>query len=170
MAQPLVIIDMQDTFLSADEGNYYSRCIKNVARQIKLAKRRGDHILVVEYVHGPHKVINKKSCATAPTTSSLNNLLKNYKNKVYVYKRDNDGGLEILQTLKSKKIPHKNVRVCGVYANYCVRETVTTMAEKMNTTKIHLVKNAISCHEGRSDGKKDAIKNMTTFKNVKVMK
>jgi nicotinamidase-related amidase len=80
-----------------------------------------------------------------------------------------NGGNEVYRTLLEKNIPHTHVRICGVYADACVQETVLDLSKRIPDSQIHLVRNGIaSCgnHPERTDG---AIKDMTFFHNIKVL-
>jgi len=157
MSQPLIIIDAQDEFL---DTQHYTECIKEMSREIRLAKRRNDYILFVEYVNSRNRIVNKKP-SSVPTIPSLLSLVKNYKKVIYVYKDNNDGGTEVLHTLRSKRIPRSNLRICGVYASFCVKDTAKTLAQELRQSKIYLMGKAIACYENVHKDKINALSELS---------
>lgn len=166
----LVIIDMQDTFLWPIET--YKPVISHVIREIRLAKRRGDHILVVEFetvLSNSGFIYDTVGCKSAPTHADLKKAIGTYNKACFVFKRMVNGGREVHQTLLEKNIPHTNVRICGVYADACVRETVVDLSKRIPKSQIHLVKNGIATCGNNIDNREHAIKDMTFFENIKVL-
>ena len=157
MSQPLIIIDAQHQFLDTD---HYNNCIKGIIKQIKLAKRRNDYIIFVEYVNSRKRIINKQP-SSDPTIQSILSQVSNYKKVLYVYKVDDNGGREVVHTLRKKRIPRSNVRVCGAYASFCVAQTTDVMAKKLKRSKILLMKKAITCYEDNYRDKLNALTQLT---------
>lgn len=170
VADTLVVIDMQTRFFDK-ECDEYQECIKNTAHQIALAKRRGDYILMVEFENGHYKTYSKKTSTDSPSLPQLMKLLNGYDKVYHVFKEDQDGGLQVINILNKFKIPRGRLRVCGVYAGWCVQKTVITLASKLKFSKIRLVKNAIaSCFNyDEPNSKDDAFANMCFFNNVQVI-
>lgn len=170
MNNTLVVIDMQDRFVNRGNAKY-AECIDGVARQIVNAKRRNDHIIIVEF---DDKMANKTTFSKVgskdwPTVGSINRLLQNYSKRHYVFKKTQDGGAEVLKTLRDKRIALGNIRVAGVYASYCVEQTVQTLATTLKNSKINLIKDAISCYNGCPLGRQDSFNRLRRHGNVQVI-
>lgn len=167
MNHTLVVIDMQVRFIDHD---MYKDCIQGVVNQVQLAKYRNDHIVIVEYDASQTELVTSSTSKDWPTTSVVNNLLLEYKKACYVSKKNNDGGVEVLQAMRTRNIPHDILRVCGVYANWCVRSTVETLAAHLKKSQINLIDNAIACAAADINSKSEALLNLRKFKNVRVLK
>lgn len=102
----LCIIDMQDSFSAT------ANAIRGVIHEIKLARERNDHIIVVEYKDN------------GPTNSKIKQALRGYALVTYCRKDMNNGAGNIVRVAKRYKIPLDKVRVVGVNLSYCVYETV----------------------------------------------
>jgi nicotinamidase-related amidase len=104
----LCIVDMQTEFAKPAK-----KCLNEVCRQIKLAKRRNAGIIILEYKH------------CGPTLPEIKSLLKSYKRKTYKQKTMNGGGTEVLAAARRKGFPTNKIRFVGVNRSYCVYETVS---------------------------------------------
>jgi len=89
----LCIVDMQIVF-----ENPAKKCLEEVCRQIKLAKRRNAGIIVLEY----------EGCG--PTLPEIKQLLKSYKRKTYKQKTMDGGGKEVLAAAKRRGFPTHKIR------------------------------------------------------------
>ncbi len=179
MSNVLLVIDMQESFVSHD-NEAYSEAIKNTAREISAAKARDEHIVFVEFfypisfgnvleTHDPFysNETNKRS----PTLKELRDLVDGYEKTLFVYKMSTDGGTEVVQALRENNIPATSIRVCGAYTAYCVSETVQTMALKLRDSRVKLVGDALASYAGRNypDWKIDpAITYLTSIDNVEL--
>lgn len=167
----LVIIDMQDNFLCPVEA--YQSTISHTIKEIRLAKRRGDHILIVEFESALsnsgfiHDTVGSKA---VPTNADIKKAVGTYRKACFVFKRMVNGGSEVYQTLLEKNIPHSHIRVCGVYADACVHETVVDLAKRIPKSQIHLVKNGVATCGNNLDRREEALKNMVWYsENIKVL-
>lgn len=124
----LVIIDMQVGFEAAN----YQDVIEGCAKEIKRARKAGMPIMLVEYDD------------FGDTQSALLNLVEGYRKCIVATKYDDDGSYEVGQWLKRKNWPSDNLRVCGVNAWCCVRETIWGLLcrDKHKNMRIKLVKSA----------------------------
>lgn len=127
----LCIIDMQHEFEKPAK-----RCLDEVCRQIKLAKRRHAGIIVVEY----------ENCG--PTFSRIKALLKPYKRKTYKKKGYDGGGLEVLSAARRKGFSIDKIRFAGVNRSYCVSETIAEVIAR-HPGKIEIAIDATWCRNPR---------------------
>ncbi len=147
----LLVIDMQQSFIFRHEQfPRYGATIDAVKVEIEAAKKRGDFIVFVEFCTESRRKekFNKYPSRVAPTLQELTNLTINYFNKIFVYKKSCDGGAEVLSALKHYQIPKRNIRVCGVYTNACVRETVRTIADGLEASTVSVVGHAVTSSGG----------------------
>ncbi len=163
----LLVIDMQNSFIFRhDQFPRYGSTIDAVKEEIMAAMKRKDFIIFVEFcvTSRSKEKFNKYPSRVSPTLSELTNLTINYLNKIFVfsnnisfrfllnkifvYKSACDGGAEVLSALKHFQIPKKNIRVCGVYTNACVRETVRTIAGTLENSTLNVVGKATTSSGG----------------------
>jgi nicotinamidase-related amidase len=121
-----VVIDMQPTFAASNDPDV----IIGVVKEILEAIREDAPILIVQYL------------GSGPTHRGLMNLVKKYKKSVKIYKQDNDGGKEIVRTIRKHRYSEQHLRVCGVNTDCCVLETVRSLLDLLKESKIEVVKNA----------------------------
>ena len=118
----LCIVDMQTVFKKPAK-----KCLEEVCRQIKLAKRRNAGIVVLEY----------EDCG--PTLPEIKRLLKSYNRKTYKQKTMDSGGKEVLAAARRKGFPTHKIRFVGVNRSCCVYETAAdynTRTKFKGTTEI----------------------------------
>jgi len=133
----LCIVDMQTEFERPAK-----KCLTEVCRQIKLAKRRNAGIVVLEYT----------DCG--PTLPEIKRLLKPYKKKTYKQKTLDGGGAEVIAAAKRKGFPTNKIRFAGVNRCYCVYDTVSEYRHKgkwKNTAEIAIA--ATWCSDSPRSGK-----------------
>lgn len=164
----LICIDLQHCFIGRYNKNY-SKCIDNAAKKIKKAIMSGHHIIFVEFDDYLKPGYSKKSSNKFPTLDELKSLVKDYKKCHIVFKNKNDGGNEIAEVLRKKKIPRSIINVCGVYAEACVEETVETLSKKLSKSTINLLDKSISAYLGIDHRKKQSYKYLSQFKNIKII-
>jgi len=121
----LVVVDMQPGFKQAAE-----LCLQSTLALVEKAKRLQSTIVLVE--------LNRKYHST--TLEPIVELVKNYCKLIVVEKTMDDGSTEIKKALKNDVIgltaKTDTFRVCGVYANCCVKETAIGLANKYSTSKV----------------------------------
>ncbi len=125
MPYTLVVIDMQPEFHAANHPN----TIIAVTREIITAVRNSSPIVIVEY----------RECG--PTHPAFLHILKDYKLKSRIKKPQDDGSKEVLRTLSRRKF-YKNLRICGVNRDCCVKATVDGLLYSSLRSKIEVVKDA----------------------------
>ncbi len=134
MKKTLVIIDMQYGFNNANA----QRTINNVIKQINLAKKENNYIIIVEYL--PH--INYK--ATRPEIMMAIGDHAHIK----VYKYLDDGSQPILDACKLHKYPTDLFRICGVNTNACVKQTIKGLFKRNSISKLEIVPAACNGYYG----------------------
>lgn len=123
----LVIIDMQTGFVLSDNRTLVSNC----RREIKNAIKNEWAIIFVEY-----KGLGR-------TIGELRSLTKKYPWVTTVVKNSDDGGIDILDTIFEKGYSNCRIRICGIYAELCVKSTVISLRKFLpKTSKITIVKDA----------------------------
>jgi len=127
----LVIIDIQTFFIGAFYRCQLDRLIKNISREINIAKRNKDVIIFVEY--NPEHY--------GPTNATLRQLVKNYPFSIFIEKEFRDGSSEIVDLINTDdRLKNVNkLKVCGVYIEQCVKATVNGLAEKNVKNQIDLL-------------------------------
>lgn len=167
----LIVIDMQSSFIFRENSfPNYGKTIDAVKEEILAAKKRNDYIVFVEYCYEARsrQKFNRFPSRNEPTMSELLDLVSNYSNKIFCYKKLNDGGEEVVDALYYYNIPKTSLRVCGVYTNACVRATVQTISDKLPSSTIKVIRNA-TCAPGGDDWQKsEGILMMNSFKNVRI--
>ena len=142
----LIIIDMQEVF-DASYG-----VIDEVLSYIRKSMKRGDKIVLVEYVCGYvkcTKIRGLDSECICRTHSSIELELDGYKNLIRVFKHQNDGSIEIVNALIDRGLgfPSK-VLVCGVNTDFCVRDTIESLATQYGDITFKLLLDACNSSFG----------------------
>lgn len=114
----LIIIDMQDELL--DDHLYYCELLKNIQKEIKLAKRRRAPIILVEYKN------------EGETHKDIHLVLNAYPYE-RVIKPHNDGSKEIFHCLLRKFYSVPIWRVCGIFLECCISETLISLSNQTKT-------------------------------------
>lgn len=121
----LCVVDMQPGFWSSDS------IIKEVIREIKLAKRRNDGIVFLEMRPDFHNKTHNVLIDTAKSGG--------YAKVTYAEKKYNDGSDEFVKAVNvSGWSKLKRVRVCGVNRNACVNDTIHGLVVSGLDIKIEL--------------------------------
>ena len=149
MSECLVVVDMQPGFLSSVP------VIKEVAREIRRAKRLGSHIMIVEYEFYQR------------THECLLSLIEGYENQSFVMKNRDGGGPHINSMMNRCKLPDfENFRLCGVNFGACVRRTAEGLSERFLFSKVEVIKKA--SNPGRFGSDDDGRLYHNTFDNIEV--
>lgn len=106
----LFVVDMQDGFYA------YAECLKDVIREIRLAKRRNDPIVFVEL---DPKYNNKTRPELIKAAES-----GGYKKLAVTTKIGGDGSVKLVTAAKNAGFKYDHVRVCGVNRGACVSNTI----------------------------------------------
>ncbi len=168
----LIVVDMQSAFIFRDD-NFpgYGKTIDAVKKEIVAAIKRNDYIVFVEYCYESRRkeMFNRFSSRFYPTMNEITDLVSNYPNKIFVYKSSNDGGEEIVSALNYYRISRTHIRVCGVYTNACVRETVSTLSRELSSSMIKVIEEAVCAPGGCDWQQSGGIEMMKTLDNVWVL-
>lgn len=115
----------------------YKPVIRNVVKEIEEARRNNHGIIIVKFAnfHG-----DEKDNQIVPEISEA---LNGYKRYSVIYKRNADGSKEIFREVKKRKFPKTFFRVCGVYSNACVPQTIFGLLSRKSTRKIEVPKKAV---------------------------
>lgn len=130
----LVIIDMQPEFTTASNPSV----IAGVVHQIRLAKNRKAGIVIVEYND------------SGDTLEPIVNAIGEYVRKTTVIKKGDDGSREVMRAIHRKGFDNSKVRLCGVNAGYCVRDTAVGLLEWQNSV-IEVAKEACGFYDRGDD-------------------
>ena len=110
----LLVIDMQEGFDSAKDP----RTIKNCQQLIRQAIEDEIQIVLMEYENNGYIL------------TQLTDLIKVYPKVTFLSKDEDDGGKIFDQCVSNKKWSFKNIQVCGVNIDACVKDTVRTLVYK----------------------------------------
>jgi nicotinamidase-related amidase len=122
----LIVVDMQAFFDTACDPDV----IIGVTEEILEARRQKRAVILLEY----------DGCGRSH--EGFANLLKNYPRKARIRKKDDDGSLEVIRTLRRRAFPDTRLRICGVNADCCVCATVWGLLCKLDHSQIEGVKKA----------------------------
>lgn len=137
MARTLLIIDMQEGFRSAQSLQLQER----IAHEVKLAKKRGAAIVVVEYD------------GFGKTHVPIQEAIGDYKLQATVHKNRDDGSEEVFIAANENGFDIKHWRVCGVNIAYCVNKTVSGLRGLMAGVDIEVKEDACNCSVGKDSWK-----------------
>jgi nicotinamidase-related amidase len=145
----LIIIDMQLQFVSARN----KVLINNIKAEIAHAQKLDNHIMFVRMANCGDIMLE------------LLRATRGYSKTSIVTKDWQDGGAEVLAHLPSRKT---HLRVCGVYTNLCVEDTVYSIAASYPTRfKIEII--AKCCSAGLMKTNHDrALERMEKETNIRI--
>jgi nicotinamidase-related amidase len=143
----LIIIDVQAQF---DIEETY---IQTLTEKIKHAMKNNWYIIIVELIGGG-----------IPTVKEITDLVKKYDKYYFLFKENNDASGVIYKLLYKLRLYDANFYICGMYTNWCVKETVENLDFSVN-----LIEN---CCQSRQNIKADhdkAIQEMKKLKHVTII-
>lgn len=114
----LIIIDMQDQFLNRKHRDLALR----INALIKLAKSKGDNIILVEY--GDRWFPEKPA---ESTILSIRNAVRGYEHLYKVKKFRDNGGNVVMDLIRLHNLEGPII-ACGVNTECCVNQTVTCLS------------------------------------------
>jgi nicotinamidase-related amidase len=145
----LCIIDMQPTGFS--NANFI---IKKVEQLVQRAISEKAFIVVAQY----------KGCGE--THVNIRRALKTYPYQEYVWHPKNDKSRPIQEALTQRHIFTRQLKICGVNTEYCVKDTVHGLAKKFQVP-INVIEQACN---GTDSSVEQALHQMRTcYKNVVVV-
>jgi len=128
----LVVIDMQPGF----RASLNEATIDCVAGEIRAARAANLPIVILEYAKYP------------ATHERLLQLVEGYENVAIETKREDDGSEELLEACIGNEYFQNVYRVCGVNTLQCVQSTVLGVADRLEDSRIEVVKSACNDEEG----------------------
>jgi|SaaInlV_165m_DNA_1040744.scaffolds.fasta_scaffold133393_1 nicotinamidase-related amidase len=129
MPATLVVVDMQPQFKASNIPNV----IVGVTREILDAKRRKSGIIFLEYT--PTESLGR-------THDGFSSLIRGYRAKARVTKKNDDGSKQVVDALRRRGFASHTLRICGVNTECCVAATVNGLVERLDKTRIEVVKDA----------------------------
>lgn len=146
----LCIIDMQP--IGFDTSVFI---IENVLQLVREAIINKAFIVVAQF----------KGCGK--THTDILNEIQEYPYKIFITHNKNNKSKPIFEALNGLKIFVRQLKICGVNTEYCVKDTVHGLAKKFFNISIIVIERACN---GTDRTMKDALYKMRTFyKNVKVL-
>lgn len=130
----LVVVDMQAGF----RASLREATIIAIESEIRRAIENKLPIVVLEYAKYP------------ATHERLLQPLEGYDKFVIETKRDDDGSTEVIEACLFNGFSGEAFRVCGVNAHGCVKATVLGLTDKLDESKIDVVKAA--CNDDDKPG------------------
>lgn len=131
-ARTLCIVDVQDYFESSAVR------LKQILKEIHLAKRRHAGIVVLEF----------SGCGRS--NDQVLRALQNYDRIRYKKKHSDCGSHEFIEIAKSAQFNLNKVRFCGVNRSYCVAETVAGFKGSSPNSDIEIAIDATWCYSPSS--------------------
>ena len=151
MPYTLLLIDLQTQFEEPDPDY-----LENITALIVDAINDGADIALVEFQ------------GYGSTWEEVRELLQNYENCFKFRKKDQDGGNHVAKRMKNLKMRHTDtVLVAGLYAEWCVKLTVTTMAEIMPESQFKIKRKACLSYYEKREAWKDFKKHSEKLRNIK---
>lgn len=147
----LVVVDMQYEFKAALDSNVQNHCSNAITKAV--LDRAS--VVYLEYID------------QGETLKCLSSITRFYDRAHYITKIDWDGADEALQVVKQFKLASKRFKICGVYSECCVHDTVRGLTQLAPTAKIEVIKDA--CWSTNIKDHTRGIEKMSKFKNVKVV-
>jgi nicotinamidase-related amidase len=145
----LCIIDMQPVGFSNS-----NLIIENVLQLVREAIMKNAFIVIAQF----------KGCGE--THLNIMHEIQKYPYKTYLWHNKNDKSKPIQEVLHSLHIFVRQIKVCGVNTEYCVKDTVHGLAKKFQIP-IKVIENACN---GTDRIMEEALHKMRTFyKNVEVL-
>lgn len=121
----LVIIDAQEFW-----RNFVDKCIDGIILEIKNAIKNHFGIILVKYKD--RGIIHPQ----------IQNALKFYKKKTTTTKKMVNGGNQVIKAARRMRFPLCDLRVCGVFTDCCVAQTVTHLSKTLPMSCIEVINNA----------------------------
>jgi hypothetical protein len=122
----LVVVDMQPYF------SCEKQILQTCKREIKKAIAANNHIVFLEFTN----------CGVTDNELMLMMIEKGYSNYSIVSKNQNDGSLAIADKIKPGIANLSSFRVCGVYTDACVFDTVKGLLKRFNCN-VEVVRDAV---------------------------
>lgn len=132
----LVIIDMQPIF----DASQAPWVIENVRREIRVAKRRKEPIILVRYRFSKRSLGGLSDEIDARLLCTIGK----YPHVYHVEKRKVDGSDEIIKAIEKHNLNKKYLKIAGVNTDACVAWTVNELSRKMQLSTIIILSDA--CH------------------------
>lgn len=127
--ETLLLIDLQDFYLRDErtgklKHDHFSALIEASSLHIKEAMKKDNHIIFLEYSDQARHKTYSLFPSSYPTYQELISKTNDYDKRIFCFKNQMSGAFELSDLFNDKKIPHANLKVCGVYTSACVFETV----------------------------------------------
>lgn len=120
------IVDVQDAFIRKNEYGT-KRIVKYVTKRIREYKKKNQPIFLIKF----------KKCGNV--LPQIRNELRGYKYLFHSYKTEMDGSNNVIKRLKKMNVEDPNeIRVCGVYTDLCVANTIKGFFKQTKNTKIKI--------------------------------
>ena len=125
----LVVVDMQEEFFT------YKSCLESVIDIIELAKKRKEHIALLEY----------DNCG--PTTPFILLRLAGYPFFQRVTKYQDGGSLELIAAFQkwNEEIDKDDIAIAGINTCFCIIETAQGLKHQLPDSKIRIHLKEVAC-------------------------
>jgi nicotinamidase-related amidase len=133
MQYTLVVVDMQVLYSEA-QGQEVIQSVRSL-----IAQAKEDRASIVVLEHAP----TGASEDSIKTIDAIKEEVGSYSQSCTLKKEGHGGGKEVLAACKEKGFPTSTFRICGCYANCCVKATCEDIAQILNNTaKIEVYRKA----------------------------
>lgn len=149
----LCVIDIQTKYEFSD--TVVPACLK----LIKEAKEKNEYIVVVGTKH------------EGQIRDEIEDAVFGYPRYISVQKHHNDGAQFISQKFRAlPEFPEfEEIRVCGIYTTWCVRETCRGLSKLFPTVPIKIILDACDCFEPNWLVEKKLIALIKSYDNISVV-
>lgn len=133
----LMIIDCQYEFINSLTDGNKTKLVDNICQLINKAKSKNKWIVLIEY---KASFRDKFSINQAKTHINIVKAIGKYKKLKVIKKISDSAYTDTINKLKYHNIHFKELDVCGVNLDCCVRETIRDYILKQNS-KINIINN-----------------------------
>jgi nicotinamidase-related amidase len=148
----LLVIDMQDYFLTSWHDDERNELVKSVKEEIITAMGDSAPVVLVEYT------------GCGKTATSLLDIVDYYPDTHLIRKDSNGGGKKLAQYVQRNGLPTE-IRVVGINTDYCVLESVRNLAKQLPDPGIEVIAKACNSPYNHENG----LKRLRNIANVKVV-
>ena len=146
----LCLIDVQDGFRLRNR-----RHIKEIKRQISIAMNASESIMLVEMM------------GCGKTIMEIKDMIGSYPLVHTTLKRNNGGGREILLELHRNGIFPSRIKICGIYTNCCIADTIWELT-KYSPINVSVIEKA--CLGTTRQMHLLSIKDLSSYKSTTITK
>lgn len=156
----LAVIDMQKYFL-----NRFKHFNKPTNGVLEGCKKE-----ITKAIADKAKIVFVEYSSYGDTAEELVQITRDADYPVYyTIKTDDDGGVEIAETIKTQKLSKRKIRICGINTEYCIKSTVRGLLRAMKTSVIEVISDACGSPWDHEGGVEELEEMSENFPKLRVM-